>query len=108
MIKGSYIRNRPHLVNGKPVKPDDVIRVRMIDEPTYEQTDFDRWEWETGEFEWAYYQDGKLIKFNVDMHGLKNEVDTSPFAGRYKDVFTKVTNFWKVFLIIPTGEIIIA
>ena len=77
----------------------------MIEEPSYERVAFDKWEWEDlGEFEWAYDGD----KFSVDMRDLKKEIDETEFIGRSDEILTRLINFRKVFLIIPTGEIVTA
>lgn len=106
MFNESYVRSKPHLIYGRPAKPEEVIRIKMLEEPVYEQTEFDRWEWtDNGEFEWSRYLDGSLQKYCVDQNDLKNEVATTNFD--YDAVLTKLLNFHKVFLIIPTGEIVV-
>jgi hypothetical protein len=96
-------RPRPYLIKGQPAQPEEVIRIKMFEEPTYEKTEDMKWEWTSlGSFEWSYLKD----KYVVNMYDLKKEIDNTSFAGQYDKILTRLINFRKAFLVIPTGEIV--
>lgn len=75
--------------------------MKMIDMPEMEITSIDHAEMDLGEFEWQY--DG--AKFKVDLNGLKKELAATVFKSITDDVISRVVNFNKVYLLIPTKEV---
>jgi hypothetical protein len=92
-------------IKGQPPKKEEVIRIIMLVRPELEQTDIDKWEWvEPGEFEWSYLGD----KFIVDKDDLMKELAKTPFNRIANEVYDRVCCFNKVFLLIPTLEVVSA
>jgi len=103
-------KKRVPLVRGRPVTKEEVIRVVMNEVPEYRKTTPTTWEWtEPGEFEWKFFdsEKQKMVKFLVDQKGLQREVEATVFKDRWEQILSTLLNFRKVFLIIPTREIIV-
>ena len=88
-------------IGNRYVTRKDVIRVKMIDMPEMEITSIDHVEMDLGVFEWQY--DG--AKFKVVLYGLKKDLAATVFKSITDDVISRVVNFNKVYLLIPTKEV---
>lgn len=101
----SKLPERRFLLNGQPLKAEEVVRVVMLTPPVYERTGPESWAWtEEGEFEWRHM--GEC--YTVDMITLKRDVETLPnFKGKSDEVLDRLLNFHKVFLVLPLGRTVV-
>lgn len=97
--------NRLPLFEGRPVCKEEVIRIVQNEAPECIRESADNYEWDYGEFHWRYLSEDYL----VDMLDLQKELSRfEKFNSEYAQdqVISRLRNFNKVFLIIPTGEIL--
>ena len=91
------------------MKPNEVVRVKMLERPTYQQSGPDPFDWsyDLGEFEWQTWDDeiNERVKFTVNMNDLKKELSKTPFRDRIDEILDRVYSFVTVYLILPTCEI---
>lgn len=92
---------RSIVLGNRKLTPTDVIRVRMFEMPEDIVNGLDDIEHDYGEFEWSFGG----VKFKIDLLGLRTELKNSPFKFVAEDVISRVLNFRKVYLVIPTMEI---
>ena len=77
----------------------------MNERPQYQCSGIDHGEWVSkGEFEWSYMGE----TFLVNQTDLVKEIDNTVFVGKGQTIINRLVNFHKLFLIIPTFEIIVA
>lgn len=89
-------------VQGRPVDKSEIVRVIMLEKPEYYKVDEFSWEWDEGSFEWMANGES----FNVNLTDLKRELVAVGFEEKLDDVISRVFNFNKIYLVLPTLEVL--
>jgi len=77
----------------KPPRPEDIIRVEMIDRPEVDEPG-------EGLYEWRHLSN----RFSLDLRTLRNEIE-KVMPGRSEEISDRIFNFRIVYMNLRTGEV---